>query len=133
MTGGFGLALVGAAVIVLTIFEMVRRRYIRGRFAVPWVIVGVVSTLMALVPGALDWAAQLTGVAVPLNLLFFIGFLGLLLIVMQLTAEIGRLETRLLRLAEEMALLRLETEGRTPNAGRHHMGAADRARSSRGD
>ena len=112
MTGGFGLALVGAAVVVLTIFEMVRRRYIRGRFAVTWVMVGVVTTLMALAPGALDWAAQLFGVAVPLNLLFFIGFLGLLLILIQLTSEIGRLEKRLLKVAEESALLRLEAEAR---------------------
>lgn len=112
MTGGFGLALAGASLVVLTIFEMVRRRYIRGRFAVTWTIVGVVTALMALAPGALDWAARVTGVAVPLNLLFFIGFLGLLLILIQLTAEIGRLEKRLLRVGEEAALLRLETEAR---------------------
>ncbi|GGN09619.1 hypothetical protein GCM10009721_41890 [Terrabacter tumescens] len=112
MTGGFGLALAGASLVVLTIFEMVRRRYIRGRFAVTWTIVGVITALMALAPGALDWAAQVTGVAVPLNLLFFIGFLGLLLILIQLTAEMGRLEKRLLRVAEEAALLRLDTETR---------------------
>ncbi|WP_374967927.1 DUF2304 domain-containing protein [Terrabacter sp. BE26] len=108
MTGGFGLALAGAAVVVLTIFEMVRRRYIRGRFAVTWTLVGVVTVLMALAPGALDWAARMTGIAVPLNLLFFIGFLGLLLILIQLTAEIGRLERRMLRVAEDAALLRVE-------------------------
>lgn len=113
MSGGFGLALFGAALVVLTIFEMVRRRYIRGRFAVTWTIVGVITALMALAPGALDWAARVTGVAVPLNLLFFIGFLGLLLILIQLTAEVGRLEKRLLRVAEEATLLRLEVEGRT--------------------
>jgi hypothetical protein len=112
VTGGFGLALAGAALVVLTIFEMVRRRYIRGRFAVTWTIVGVITVLMALAPGALDWAAQVTGVAVPLNLLFFIGFLGLLLILIQLTAEMGRLEKRLLKVAEDAALLRLEVEGR---------------------
>ena len=116
MTGGFGLALAGAALVVLTIFEMVRRRYIRGRFAVTWIFVGVITTLMALAPGALEWAAKVTGVAVPLNLLFFIGFLGLLLILIQLTAEIGRLEKRMLRIAEEAALLRLETETRDSQA-----------------
>lgn len=116
MTGGFGLALAGAALVVLTIFEMVRRRYIRGRFAVTWIFVGVITTLMALAPGAMEWAAKVTGVAVPLNLLFFIGFLGLLMILIQLTAEIGRLEKRMLRIAEEAALLRLETETRDSQA-----------------
>ncbi|MFC7595427.1 DUF2304 domain-containing protein [Terrabacter sp. GCM10028922] len=116
MTGGFGLALAGAVLVIITIFEMVRRRYIRGRFAVTWTVVGVITTLMALAPGALDWAAKVTGVAVPLNLLFFIGFLGLLLILIQLTAEIGRLEKRMLRVAEEAALLRLESEGRDSDA-----------------
>lgn len=115
MNGGFGLALAGAAVVVLTIFEMVRRRYIRGRFAVTWTLVGVFTVLMALAPGALDWAARVTGVAVPLNLLLFIGFLGLLLILIQLTSEVGRLEKRMLRIAEEAALLRLEAQDRTSN------------------
>lgn len=119
---------------VLTIFEMVRRRYIRGRFAVIWTIVGVVTTLMALAPGALDWAAQVTGVAVPLNLLFFIGFLGLLLILIQLTAEIGRLEKRLLRVAEEAALLRLEAgEGLRDERAGHEMPTHDPAGSARAD
>lgn len=112
MTGGFGFAVAGAALVVLTIFEMVRRRYIRGRFAVTWTLVGVITTLMALAPGALDWAAHVAGVAVPLNLLFFIGFLGLLLILIQLTAEFGRLEKKLLRIAEDAALLRLQAEAR---------------------
>jgi hypothetical protein len=112
MTGGFGFALAGAAVIVLTIFEMVRRRYIRGRFAVTWTAVGLVTTLMALAPGFLEWAARVTGVAVPLNLLFFIGFVGLLLILIQLTAEVGRLEKKLVRVAEESALQRLEAESK---------------------
>ena len=110
MTGGFGFALAGAAVVVLTIFEMVRRRYIRGRFAVTWIVVGLITTLMALAPGFLDWAARITGVAVPLNLLFFIGFVALLLILIQLTAEVGRLEKRLLRVAEDAALQRLQGE-----------------------
>ena len=108
MTGGFGLALAGAALVIITIFEMVRRRYIRGRFAVTWTLVGVVTVAMALAPGVLDWAARVTGVAVPLNLLFFVGFLGLLLILIQLTAEVGRLEKRMQRMAEEAALLRLD-------------------------
>jgi hypothetical protein len=98
--------------VVLVIFEMVRRRYIRGRFAVTWTLVGVITSLMALAPGALDWAARATGVAVPLNLLFFIGFLGLLLILIQLTAELGRLEKRTMRIAEDAAILRLELESR---------------------
>ncbi|GAB2766329.1 hypothetical protein GCM10027039_29210 [Terrabacter koreensis] len=112
MTGGFGFAVAGAALVVLTIFEMVRRRYIRGRFAVTWTLVGVITTVMALAPGALDWAARVAGVAIPLNLLFFIGFLGLLLILIQLTAEFGRLEKKLLRIAEDAALLRLQAEAR---------------------
>ncbi|WP_076260284.1 DUF2304 domain-containing protein [Intrasporangium flavum] len=117
MTGGFGFALAGAVIVVLTIFEMVRRRYIRGRFAVTWTVVGLITTLMALAPGFLDWAAWITGVAVPLNLLFFIGFVGLLLILIQLTAEVGRLEKKLLRVAEEAALQRLDNEPRRDRSG----------------
>lgn len=127
MTGGFGLALAGAALVIITIFEMVRRRYVRGRFAVIWTIVGVITVVLALAPGALDWAARVTGVAVPLNLLLFVGFLGLLLILIQLTAEVGRLDKRMQRMAEEMALLRMEQEAQ------EHATGSQRQRANRTD
>lgn len=103
---GYILALVGGLVVVAVVFEMVRRRYLRGRFAIIWLAVAAATIVLALAPDLLGWAATVTGVKVPLNLLFFVGFLGLLIIIMHLSAESGRLEERTRILAEEVAILR---------------------------
>ena len=60
---------------------------------------------LAVVPGVLEWAAKLTGIAVPANLLFFGAAVVLLLVSVQLSYEVGRLDARTRRLAEEVAFL----------------------------
>lgn len=104
MTGGFWLGAVGACVLIAAIVEMVRRRYIRGKFAVTWLAVALVAIVLTLAPGLLELLASATGVAVPLNLLLFVGFVGLALIIIQLTAAHGRLERQVTELAERLAL-----------------------------
>src|SRR6478736_9292563 len=98
MADGYGLAFAAAIVLIAVIFEMVRRRYVRGRFAVIWIAVALLTLALALAPGLLDWAAEVTGVHVPLNLLFFVGFVGLLMILIQLKAAFGRLEQNVRRM-----------------------------------
>ena len=54
---------------------------------------------------------------VPANLLFFVGSLLLLAMSLQHSFELGRLEERTRTLAEEVALLRLALDQRTPAPG----------------
>ena len=53
----------------------------------------------------LFWAADLVGVSVPANLLFFMASMTLLAISIQHSHELGRLEERTRVLTEEVALL----------------------------
>lgn len=99
------LGLLGGLVVLGLSLELVRRRHVRGRLALGWVLVGVTAVLLALFPSALWWLAGLLNVKVPLNLVLFVGVIFLLVITMQLANEVGRLEARTRRLAEEIALL----------------------------
>jgi hypothetical protein len=110
--GGYWLGLLGGIVILVTSVEVVRRRYVRGRFAVIWSFIGVGAILLSLFPGILGWAADVAHVQVPLNLLLFVGVILLLVINMQLSAEVGRLDERTRVLAEQIALLRAQPEPR---------------------
>jgi hypothetical protein len=62
----------------------------------------------AVFPAALWWLAGVLQVKVPFNLVLFAGVLFLLVITMQLASEVGRLEARTRRLAEEIAILTLQ-------------------------
>jgi hypothetical protein len=60
----------------------------------------------------LRWSADLVGVQVPSNLLFMMSALLLLVVSVQLSNEVSRVEARTRRLAEEIALLKRALEER---------------------
>lgn len=97
----FGLMTVGV------MMTMLRRRRMREKYAVLWVLVACVVLVLGALPQTLGWAAALLGVAVPLNLLYFVGGLAALLICVQFSVELSQLEERTRRLAEEVALLKV--------------------------
>lgn len=110
---------VGVVAALLTstfIVVLLRRGYLREKFAAFWLLVASALLILSLFPGILRWAAQVAGVEVPANLLFLLAAVLLLLVGVQLSYEVGRLDLRSQRLAEEVALLRAEVDeiqGRT--------------------
>lgn len=104
----YWLGILGAAATVLFVFEMLRRGILRERFAALWLVVSVVLLAVALFPRLLGLAADVFGVAVAANFLFFVSVIFLLLVAVQLSYEVSRLEGRTRRLAEELALLAAE-------------------------
>ena len=110
MTAVTLLGLIGALATLVLLFELLRRQRLREKHAVIWVVVAVSTALTALFPGVMTWAADTVGVQVPANLVFFLASMLLLLLSIQFSYEIGRLEDRTRTLAEEVALLRLQLE-----------------------
>jgi hypothetical protein len=115
------LGLIGSIVTLSLLFEMLRRRRLREKYAVFWAIIALGTLAVALFPRLLDRAAALVGVEVPSNLLFFIASLLLFVVSVQHSSELGQLEEQSRTLAEEVALLKmrvatLETESPLPVA-----------------
>ena len=104
------LGLVGSLITLAILFEMMRRHRLREKYAVLWVLVALGTLVVALFPPILINLAELVGVQVPANLLFFIASMLLLTISVQHSHELSRLEDHGRTLAEEVALLRLELE-----------------------
>lgn len=104
---------IGVAVAVLVlfiVFELLRRRQLREKYAALWIFVGFVSLFFAIWPGVFASLSRLLGFGLPVNMAFAGAAIVLLLISMQLSLESGRREDETQRLAEEVALLRLEIE-----------------------
>ena len=129
------LGVVGAVLTLVVLFEMLRRQRLREKYALIWVVVALVTVLLVIFPGLLDRASSLVGVQVPANLLFFAASMMLLLLSIQFSYEIGRLEDRTRTLAEEVALLRLRLEELGPDDVPRHRedveGGDDEAGESR--
>lgn len=118
MTGPFVLGLVGSLATLVFVFEMLRRRRLREKYAVLWVTVALASLVLSAFPSTLSWAAATFGVEVPANLLFFGALLLLLLTNIQHSYEVGRLEEKTRTLAEEIALLKLDQKPLGDGEGR---------------
>jgi hypothetical protein len=104
------LGVVSALLVLGLVFELLRRRHLRGKYAVLWLGLSSLMLLFALAPSLVTWLAELVGVQLPINLLFFGASLLLFALIMQLSYEAGRLEEETRTLAEELALLRFEVE-----------------------
>lgn len=111
MSGSTILGVIGSAVILLTLFEMMRRHRLREKYALIWALVAVAVIAVAIFPVLLYRASDAVGLAVPANLLFFCAAIVILVLTLQHSSELSRLEERTRTLAEEIALLRLELDG----------------------
>jgi hypothetical protein len=101
--------LCAALVMALFVSELMRRGILREKFAALWLLVSGLLFVGAGFPRLLDSAASALGFALPSNLLFFASIVFLLLVSVQLSYEVSKLEARTRRLAEDLALLRAET------------------------
>ncbi len=126
MTYAFGIA--AAVLALIAIIELMRRATLRERHAVWWLVGGVLALVVAIFPQTLTWAAQLLGIAVPTNLVFFIAIGLLFLVSLQYGAELTRVEDKIRTLAEQSAFheLRLaELENAVQDAADRGRGEPD--------
>jgi hypothetical protein len=104
------LGAIGSVLILVVLFELLRRRHLREKYAVLWALVAVGVLVLTIFPGLLYAASDLVGVDVPANLLFFLASMVLMVLTLQHSYELGRLEDKTRTLAEELALMRLELD-----------------------
>jgi hypothetical protein len=127
MSANVTLGIVGSLFTLTLLFELMRRHRLREKYAVLWALVAVMALLVTLFPGILFFAADVLGVSVPANLLFFVASMGLLGVSIHHSYEMGRLEDRTRTLAEEIGLLRMELDLLRGTDG-DEAGQADAAR-----
>lgn len=104
------LGVIAALITLGVVIEMLRRRQLRERHAVWWLVAGMLALVIGVFPPVLAWAAHLVGVEVPTNLVFFVSIAILFLVSIQHSAELTVLETKTRVLAEEAALQKLRMQ-----------------------
>lgn len=94
------IAVAGFALVLL----LVRRRRLKERFAVTWMIVGVGMITLALARPLLDRLSEALGIKSGTTTVFLIAVLVILGIQLQLSVSVSRIEERMRDLAEAFAL-----------------------------
>ena len=104
------LVMIGAVVCIGFILRLVRRHGLRSKYALLWLTLAVVVAVLGVFPGVLVAVSRLVGIQYPPATFLAVGVGALILIVIQFSWEISRLEERTRVLAESAALLAAEVE-----------------------
>lgn len=104
------IAVIASLAIFVFVFDLLRRGILKEKYAVLWLLVAGIGFIFSVIPGALDWVGVRLGIGAPVNLLFFVMGVVLVLVSVQLSYELSRHEARIRRLAEEVALIRANTQ-----------------------
>jgi hypothetical protein len=98
-------SVIAAVAALVLVFELLRRRRLREKYAAIWVVIAVGTLVVAVFPGLLRGVADFVGIQTPSNLLFFGSLMILFAVSLQLSREVGLLEEQSRRLAEEVGTL----------------------------
>jgi hypothetical protein len=98
-------SIIAAAVLLLAVLELVRRRRLLERYALVWLGSGLVLLGLAVWRGALTDLAKTLGIIYPPNALFVVAFGFVLLLLLHFSLAVSRLTDQTKVLAQRLALL----------------------------
>jgi hypothetical protein len=98
-------AVIGSALLLLVILELVRRRRLLERYALLWLFSAIVLLGLAIWDELLSEVASSIGVATPVNALFFVAFGFVLVLLLHFSLAVSRMADQTKVLAQRLALL----------------------------
>jgi len=99
-------AMIGSILLLLVILELIRRKYLRERYSLIWIVTGTLFLLLSIRVDLLHGISNFLGFSIPSNALFFFGILFLILIILGLSVITSRLAEKNKILTQEVVLLK---------------------------
>lgn len=91
---------IGLAAIV----NLIRKRSLELKYALIWLLLGAALLVVVMIPGLLEWFSLLAGISNPMSMVFFMGFLFLIMVIFVLTMSISNNSNRVRKMAQKIAL-----------------------------
>ena len=104
---------IASIALLVLIFELVRSRRLRERYALLWLLTGVVMLVLSAWRQGLNTIAGWAGVDTPVALLFAVAGLFVILVLLHYSTVISKLADQNTLLAQRLALLQQEVEERS--------------------
>jgi hypothetical protein len=102
-------AIIGSTLLLLGVFELVRRRRLMERYALLWLASAIALLALSIWGGLLARVAKLIGVYYPPSALFVIAFAFVLILLLHFSIAVSRLADQTKVLAQRVALLEART------------------------
>jgi hypothetical protein len=98
-------AAVAAVILLLVILELIRSRRLQERYALLWLLTGIVILVLAAWRGALARLADLVGIAYPPSALFVLASFFVMVLLLHYSTVISKLSDQNRILAQRLAIL----------------------------
>ena len=103
-------AILGSLLLLLIVVELIRRRYLRERYSLLWIMTAGFFLLLSVRGDLLNRISHLLGFTIPSNALFFFGILFLVLLILGLSIITSRLAEKNRILTQKVVLLEKRVE-----------------------
>ena len=98
-------AAIAALALLVVIFELIRSRRLQERYALLWLLTGLVIFVLAAWRGLLGWLADLVGIAYQPSALFVLASFFVLVVLLHYSTVISKLSEQNTILAQRLAIL----------------------------
>ena len=98
-------AAIASLVLLIAVLELVRRRRLREKYALLWLLTAIVLLVLSLWRGAVTSIATTLGVSYGPTVLFAVGALFVLVVLLHYSTVISALTDRTVTLAQRVAIL----------------------------
>ena len=106
----YTISIVLAILFILIVIDLVKKNKLIEKYSILWMIFSVVVLVFAIVPEFTIELADFVGIVYAPALLFLAGILFLLFYVLYLTKVISKQEARIVKLTQEIAILKEKVE-----------------------
>jgi hypothetical protein len=98
-------AAIASSLLLLVVLELIRRRRLREKYAILWLLTGVVLLVFSIWRGGLDTIAGFAQVSYAPAVLFALGALFVILVLLHYSTVISKLADQNTMLAQKVAML----------------------------
>ena len=102
------LRIIIAALVILTgavAVGQIKKKNLELQYTISWLFLLFVILLVSIFPGILSWMSSVMGIELPINMVFFLGFVFTLLILYRLTEAASKMSREITSLTQKVALL----------------------------
>ena len=105
---GIKLQIIIAFVVIIGmiyIINLIRKNRLELKYALSWIISSIMVLILDCFPGLMEDMAELLGIASPVNMMFFFGFIFMIIISLTLTVALSINAGSVKRLNQKIAML----------------------------
>jgi hypothetical protein len=109
----YNISIIFSLIFIVIVIDMVRRNKLQEKYSILWIAFAFLLIIFSAFPRFILKISELVNVKYAPALIFLIGFLFMIVYMLSLTATVSKQEKKIIKLAQEVAMLKAKTENKS--------------------